>query len=223
MSPGRCGSTRARNARPEAFARRCGASGASMSAWSRRMGTGCGWRRRCRVDVARRPSRGHTACSTRPPSPAPTTSRRSGVRDVLLPDWYDDWVALERERLRALRAHALEASVPSGSPRPGRFGEATEAGLASIRDEPLRESAHRALDRRPSRRGEPRFGASAVPGLRSASSSESSGIRPSPRMEALVAPMTVGDAPRAAAGLEEIPPAVRAGSTLHLRARMTSG
>ena len=27
----------------------------------------------------------------------------------LLPDWYDDWVVLERERFRQLRLHALEA------------------------------------------------------------------------------------------------------------------
>jgi DNA-binding SARP family transcriptional activator len=62
----------------------------------------------------------------------------------LLPDWYEDWVAIERERLRALRAHALEA-VCDRLRAAGRFGEASEAGLAAIRDEPLRESAHRAL------------------------------------------------------------------------------
>jgi DNA-binding SARP family transcriptional activator len=62
----------------------------------------------------------------------------------LLPDWYEDWVAIERERLRALRAHALEALCRRLTAA-GRYGEATEAGLASVRDEPLRESAHRVL------------------------------------------------------------------------------
>jgi len=62
----------------------------------------------------------------------------------LLPDWYEDWVAVERERLRALRAHALEA-LCARLRVAERYGEAAEAGLAAIRDEPLRESAHRAL------------------------------------------------------------------------------
>jgi DNA-binding SARP family transcriptional activator len=62
----------------------------------------------------------------------------------LLPDWYDDWVGIERERLRALRTHALEA-LCTRLTAAGRYGEATEAGLAAIRDEPLRESAHRVL------------------------------------------------------------------------------
>jgi DNA-binding SARP family transcriptional activator len=62
----------------------------------------------------------------------------------LLPDWYDDWVAIERERLRALRTHALEALCKRLTAA-GRYGEATEAAMAAIRDEPLRESAHRVL------------------------------------------------------------------------------
>ena len=62
----------------------------------------------------------------------------------LLPDWYDDWVEIERDRLRALRTHALEALCRRLT-QAGRYGEAVEAGLAAIRDEPLRESAHRAL------------------------------------------------------------------------------
>ena len=62
----------------------------------------------------------------------------------LLPDWYDDWVDVERERLRALRTHALEA-LCARLTAAGRYAEATEAGLAAIRDEPLRESAHRVL------------------------------------------------------------------------------
>src|SRR5262249_3418614 len=64
----------------------------------------------------------------------------------LLPDWYDDWVLLERERLRELRLHALEALALRLAAL-GRFAEAVEAGLAAVRSEPLRESAHRVLIR----------------------------------------------------------------------------
>ncbi|HEX8689657.1 MAG TPA: BTAD domain-containing putative transcriptional regulator [Solirubrobacterales bacterium] len=62
----------------------------------------------------------------------------------LLPDWYDDWVVLERERLRHLRLHALE-SLCEQLAAAGRHWEAIEAGLAAVRADPLRESAHRAL------------------------------------------------------------------------------
>jgi DNA-binding SARP family transcriptional activator len=64
----------------------------------------------------------------------------------LLPDWYDDWVLLERERYRQLRLRALEALCERRL-RAGRLGEALEAGLLSLAGEPLRESAHRALVR----------------------------------------------------------------------------
>src|SRR5439155_12515211 len=81
----------------------------------------------------------------------PASDECPGPRELLLgqdllPDWYDDWVTVERERFRALRIHAL--------PRLGallleaeRFGEAWEAALASTRVEPLRESGHRLLVR----------------------------------------------------------------------------
>jgi DNA-binding SARP family transcriptional activator len=62
----------------------------------------------------------------------------------LLPDWYDDWVVLDRERFRQLRLHALEALCDHLTAA-GRFGEATEAAFAAVKSEPLRESAHRAL------------------------------------------------------------------------------
>jgi DNA-binding SARP family transcriptional activator len=62
----------------------------------------------------------------------------------LLPDWYDDWIVIERERLRQLRLHALESLCASEAAR-GRFGHAAEAGLAAVACEPLRESAHRAV------------------------------------------------------------------------------
>ena len=81
----------------------------------------------------------------------PSTSACPGLAEVvffgdLLPDWYDDWVAFERERFRQLRAHALECLCDRLS-HAGRFGEAIEAGLAAARIEPLRESAQRALIR----------------------------------------------------------------------------
>ncbi|HEY8828234.1 MAG TPA: bacterial transcriptional activator domain-containing protein [Jatrophihabitantaceae bacterium] len=64
----------------------------------------------------------------------------------LLPDWYDDWVLIERERFRQLRLRALEALCERLA-RAGRIGEALDAGLLSVAGEPLRESAHRALVR----------------------------------------------------------------------------
>jgi DNA-binding SARP family transcriptional activator len=64
----------------------------------------------------------------------------------LLPDWYDDWVMLERERLRQLSLHALEA-LGDLLLAAGRLGAALEAALEAVAMEPLRESAHRLLIR----------------------------------------------------------------------------
>jgi DNA-binding SARP family transcriptional activator len=64
----------------------------------------------------------------------------------LLPDWYDDWLVIERERVRQLRLHALEA-LTARLVEHARYGEATETALSAIAGEPLRESAHRALIR----------------------------------------------------------------------------
>jgi DNA-binding SARP family transcriptional activator len=63
---------------------------------------------------------------------------------VLLPDWYDDWVVIERERLRQLCLHALE-QLSADARAQGRYAQATEAGLGAVALEPLRESAHRAV------------------------------------------------------------------------------
>jgi DNA-binding SARP family transcriptional activator len=64
----------------------------------------------------------------------------------LLPDWYDDWLLVERERFRQLRLHALEVMCLRLATTE-RFALAVEAGLAAVAGEPLRESAHRCLIR----------------------------------------------------------------------------
>jgi DNA-binding SARP family transcriptional activator len=64
----------------------------------------------------------------------------------LLPGWYDDWVLLERERLRQLLMHSLEAMAVKLMVA-GRHGEALQAAYSAMRAEPLRESAHRTVIR----------------------------------------------------------------------------
>jgi hypothetical protein len=61
----------------------------------------------------------------------------------LLPGWYDDWVILERERLRQLRLSALEA-LSAQLLGHGEYASALEAALVAIAAEPMRESAQRA-------------------------------------------------------------------------------
>ena len=62
----------------------------------------------------------------------------------LLPGWYDDWVLLEADEWHQLRLHALEA-LAARLTAEGRTAEAIQAALATVRAEPLRESAHGAL------------------------------------------------------------------------------
>jgi DNA-binding SARP family transcriptional activator len=69
---------------------------------------------------------------------------RSVLLKDLLPECYDDWVLVECERFHQLRLHALEALCERLTAA-GRYGEAIDAGLAAVRGEPLRESAHRVL------------------------------------------------------------------------------
>jgi DNA-binding SARP family transcriptional activator len=71
---------------------------------------------------------------------------RMSLASDLLPDWYDDWVVMERERFRQLRVHALEA-LCERLMATGDYALAVEAALAAVQGEPLRESAHRALIR----------------------------------------------------------------------------
>lgn len=62
----------------------------------------------------------------------------------LLPGWDDDWVVVERERLRQVWLHCLEA-LSECLLHEGRAAEATTAADTAVRMEPLRESAARAL------------------------------------------------------------------------------
>jgi DNA-binding SARP family transcriptional activator len=65
-------------------------------------------------------------------------------RGELLPGWYEEWVVFERERLRHLRLHGLEAAASQFAAR-GHYAESLEFALEAVRCEPLRESAHRAV------------------------------------------------------------------------------
>ena len=62
----------------------------------------------------------------------------------LLPDWYDEWVLVEREQFRQLRLLALE-TLCTDLAATGSYAAAVVAGMACVAAEPLRESAHRAL------------------------------------------------------------------------------
>ena len=64
----------------------------------------------------------------------------------LLPDWFDEWLLLERERWNQLRLHALEA-LTERLLAADEYSQAVEAALAAVWVEPLRESAHRLLIR----------------------------------------------------------------------------
>jgi DNA-binding SARP family transcriptional activator len=64
----------------------------------------------------------------------------------LLPGWYEDWVMLERERLRQVQLHILETMTRSLAGR-GRYGKALELAMAAVHIAPLRESAHREIIR----------------------------------------------------------------------------
>jgi DNA-binding SARP family transcriptional activator len=110
-----------------------------------------------------------------------------GARGELLPDWYDDWVLLERERFRELRLRALE-SLARALTAVGAYGEAVRAGLAAVSTDPLRESAQRAVVRTYLAEG------NAAEALRRYEAyrrrlHETVGLEPSARMEMLIAPL----------------------------------
>lgn len=64
------------------------------------------------------------------------------LQTELLPDWYEDWLVIERERLRQMTLRALERRSQSAIDS-GRPADAIEAGLAAVAIDPLRESSRR--------------------------------------------------------------------------------
>jgi DNA-binding SARP family transcriptional activator len=115
-------------------------------------------------------------------------SRLAGTRE-LLPDWYDDWVIIERERIRQLCLHALE-QLSADAKTQERYAQATAAGLAAVALEPLRESAHRAVIRAHLAEGNV---SDAIRQYRLFEDilDAKLGLRPSPRMQTLMHALTV--------------------------------
>jgi DNA-binding SARP family transcriptional activator len=109
----------------------------------------------------------------------------------LLPGWYDDWVLLDRERLRQLRMHALEALAEKYAAS-GRYGEAAQAAHAAVRAEPLRESAHRTVVRVHLAEGNVAEAVRAFEAFRAVLADEL-GMVPSPQMRRLVRDLLPGD------------------------------
>jgi len=64
----------------------------------------------------------------------------------LLPTWEDEWLILERERVRQVRLHALE-TLSQTLLDDGRHAAALDCAITALHADPLRESAHRAVIR----------------------------------------------------------------------------
>jgi DNA-binding SARP family transcriptional activator len=104
---------------------------------------------------------------------------------ALLPDWTDDWLVLERERLRQLQLNALEVRSDRLIGH-GEYALAIDTAWLAITIEPLRESAHRSMVRAHLARG------NAVEALRhyrffANHLADEIGLTPSPAMGSLVA------------------------------------
>ena len=118
-------------------------------------------------------------------------------RGELLPDWYEDWVLFERERLRELRASALEA-LCERLIRRGSLVKAMRIAQQVVNLEPLRESAHRQLIRIHLADGNQSEALRAYQ-LFSGVLRAELGLRPSPQMEQVMASLAgIGSHERAA-------------------------
>lgn len=74
----------------------------------------------------------------------PDDTATTGLVADLLPGWEEEWLIVERERIRQVRIHALVA-LSHRLRRLGRFVPALNAAYTAITAEPLQESARAAL------------------------------------------------------------------------------
>jgi DNA-binding SARP family transcriptional activator len=79
-----------------------------------------------------------------PEIPAADQPDVTPLTDDVLPGWTASWIAVERERFRQLRLHAVEERSLRLSAS-GRADEAVELARVAVRTAPSRESARRAL------------------------------------------------------------------------------
>jgi DNA-binding SARP family transcriptional activator len=140
------------------------------------------------VDVRETVALAHRLIAASQPLPADIERIIEELSADLLPDWYEDWVEMEREQLRHLRLHALEA-LSAQLLQTGRVEEAGEAALAEVAGDPLRESAHRALIRVHLAEGNLALALRRYASFRRLSG-ERLGVGPSQRMEELISPLT---------------------------------
>lgn len=112
----------------------------------------------------------------------------------LLPDWDDEWLVADRERVHQMRLHALE-HLSEQLAHEGRFGLAVEAALMAIADDPLRESARRTLIRVHMAEGNIHDALAQYADFRNVMRNEL-GLEPSPRMEALLRDLGISESIR---------------------------
>ena len=108
----------------------------------------------------------------------------------LLPDWDDEWLIADRERIRQMRLNALEL-LSERLAAEGRYGPAVEAALMAIADDSLRESARRTLIRAHLAQGNIHDALGQYATYRDILRDDL-GLDPSPQMEALVEGLVVG-------------------------------
>ena len=77
-----------------------------------------------------------------PADPGRLPAQSPGGSWELLPGWYDDWVLVERERIRQRVLHTMEAQSGLALDR-DQPARALDLALLAVREAPLRESAHR--------------------------------------------------------------------------------
>jgi DNA-binding SARP family transcriptional activator len=110
----------------------------------------------------------------------------------LLPEWDDEWLIPQRERLRQIRLHALE-DLGEHLADEGHFARAVEVGLAVVADDPMRESAQRVLIRIFAAEGNVHEALVRYRAYRDVMRDEL-GLDPSPQMEALIDELGIGPA-----------------------------